>query len=98
LLVYRIYPDGREELVRGLRFRGFSARSLRDIVAASVETSVFEYLENGAPFALSGASGFVAESTVVAPSVVFEELQLERAQEQVPTPPVVPPPTLTLHR
>jgi enoyl-CoA hydratase/carnithine racemase len=98
LLVYRFYPDGREELVRGLRFRGFSARALRDIVAASVETFVFEYLENGAPFALSGASGFVAESTVIAPSVVFEELQLERAQEQVPTPPVVPPPSLTLRR
>ncbi|HXG32738.1 MAG TPA: metallopeptidase TldD-related protein [Bryobacteraceae bacterium] len=98
LLVYRLYPDGREELVRGLRFRGFSARALRDIVAASVETFVFEYLENGAPFALSGASGFVAESTVIAPSVVFEELQLERAQEQVPTPPVVPPPSLTLRR
>ena len=35
LLVYRVYPDGREELVRGLRFRGVSTRSLRDVLAAS---------------------------------------------------------------
>ena len=34
VLVYRVYPDGREELVRGLRFRGLNARSLKDILAA----------------------------------------------------------------
>ncbi|MCS6951954.1 MAG: metallopeptidase TldD-related protein [Bryobacterales bacterium] len=98
LLVYRLYPDGREELVRGLRFRAFSARTLRDILAASEEVFLFEYLENGAPFALSGAGSFVAESAVVAPSVLFEELQLERAEEQLPNPPVVPPPSLSLRR
>ena len=35
VLIYRVYPDGREELVRGLRFRGVSSRSLRDILAAN---------------------------------------------------------------
>src|SRR5439155_17281909 len=35
ILAYRVYPDGREELVRGLRFRGFNARSFKDILAAS---------------------------------------------------------------
>ena len=43
LLVYRVYPDGKEELVRGLRFRGLSARSLKDIVAVSDESYVFSY-------------------------------------------------------
>lgn len=92
VLVYRLYPDGREELVRGLRFRGFSSRSLRDIVAASEETTVFDFLDNGAPFALMGAGAFVAECSVIAPSVLFEEMQLERADEEIPVPPVVPPP------
>lgn len=98
LLTYRVHPDGREELVRGLRFRMFSARTLRDIVAASEDLFLFQYLENGAPFALTGASNFVAESAVVAPSVLLEELQLERAEEQLPTPPVVPPPSLSFRR
>jgi len=31
ILVYRVYADGREELVRGMAFRGFTARSLKDI-------------------------------------------------------------------
>jgi hypothetical protein len=94
ILVFRLYPDGREELVRGLRFRGFSTRSLRDIVAASEETIVFDFLDNGAPFALMGAGAFVAESSVIAPSVLFEEMQLERADDEIPVPPVVPPPAL----
>ena len=29
ILVYKVYLDGREELVRGLRFRGFNVRSLQ---------------------------------------------------------------------
>ena len=45
VLVYRVYPDGREELVRGLRFRGLNARSLKDIVAASDESYVFDFLD-----------------------------------------------------
>ena len=55
LLAYRVYPDGREELVRGLRFKDLTVRSLRDIVAAGGEPAVFDYLENGAPFAADGS-------------------------------------------
>jgi hypothetical protein len=94
LLVYRVYSDGREELVRGLQFRDVSVRSLRDIVAAGGEEAVFHYLENGAPMALTGASTFVADSSVVAPGLLFEELQLERAEEEFPRLPLVPRPGL----
>ncbi len=93
-LVYRLYPDGREELVRGLRFRNFNARSLRDILAASDQLHVFDYMENGAPFALMGAAAYVAECTVVAPSVLVDDLELERLEEEMLRPPLVPPPPL----
>jgi hypothetical protein len=94
VVVSLLHTDGREETVRGLRFRGLSGRSLRDIVAASEDTTVFDYLDNSAPFALMGASSFAAESSVIAPSVLFEELQLERAEEEIPKPPIVPPPAV----
>ncbi|MCX6592485.1 MAG: metallopeptidase TldD-related protein [Acidobacteria bacterium] len=92
LLAYRVYPDGREELVRGLRFRGVSVRSLKDILAASDTETAFDFLGNGAPFSLMGAGGFVYLSTVVAPSVLFEELEMEVATDDLPRLPVVPPP------
>ena len=93
LLVYRVYPDGREELVRGLRFRGVSTRSLRDILAASQETALFDYVNNAAPLALLGAGGYLAPTAVVSPGILFEEMEFEVPQDQLPKRPIVPPPT-----
>lgn len=93
LLVYRVYPDGREELVRSLRFRGVSTRSLRDIDGASQETALFDYVNNGAPMALMGVGGYLAATSVVSPGLLFDELELEHPQEQLPKMPLVPPPS-----
>jgi TldD protein len=92
ILIYQVYPDGREELVRGLRFRGVSSRSLRDILAASSETALFDYVNNGAPLARLGAGGFLAPAAVIAPGLLFEEMELERPQDQLQKPAIVPPP------
>jgi hypothetical protein len=94
LLVYRVYPDGREELVRGLRFRGLSTRTLKDIVAASDENYVLDFMDSPVPFALMGAGNFVTNAAVIAPAILFEELELEPVQEDLPKLPIVPPPTL----
>ncbi len=93
VLIYRVYPDGHEELVRGLRFRGVSTRALRDILAASQETALFEFVNNSAPLAFLGAGGYVAATSVVAPGLLFEELELEVPQEQLQKRAVVPPPS-----
>jgi hypothetical protein len=95
LLAYKVYPDGREELVRGLLFQDFSVRSLKDIAAASDEHYVFDLIDSNAPFALVGAGTFTTTSSIVAPAVLFEELELAPLQEETPKPPIVPPPTLT---
>jgi len=94
ILVYRVYPDGREELVRGLRFRGLTSRVLRDIVAASDENYAFHFINNGAPLAYSGIGGFVAPATVVSPSLLLEEVEFEKPQEDLSRPPLVPPPPI----
>jgi predicted Zn-dependent protease len=98
LLVYRIYPDGREELVRGVRFRGLSVRSLKEILAVSEETYVFHVMDNQAPFALMGAGGYITAESVVAPSILFEDLEFEKPQDDQPKLPIVPAPPLTASR
>ena len=95
LLAYKVYPDGREELVRGLLFQDFSIRSLKDITAASDENYVFDLIDSNAPFALVGAGTFTTTSSIVAPAMLFEELELAPLQEETPKPPIVPPPLLT---
>jgi TldD protein len=92
LLIYRVYPDGREQLVRGLRFRGMTARALRDILAASSETAVFDYVNTTAPLAMLGGTGYLAATSVIAPGLLFDEAEFEVPREQLPKPPTVPPP------
>jgi hypothetical protein len=96
LLVYRLYPDGREELIRAVRFRGLNARSLKDILAAGDDSAVFEYLDNPAPFALIGAYGYSTEAAVIAPSILIDDLELHPLEDELPKLPVVPAPTLTV--
>jgi hypothetical protein len=98
ILMYRVYPDGREELVRGMRFRGLSTRSLRDILAASTETAVLDYINNGAPLARSGVGGYFALTSVIAPGLLFDELEVDLLQNPLQKPALVPPPERTPDR
>lgn len=91
VLVYRVYPDGHEQLVRGVRLRGMNARSLKDILAASSETTVFDFYDTGAPLGIVAGS-FVSEASVVAPSVLIDDVEIERVEEELPKLPVVPAP------
>jgi TldD protein len=94
LATYKVYPDGREELIRGMRFRGLAVRAMRDILAASTETHQYDLLVNTYPLALMGAGGFVTGATVVSPSLLFDEVDMDRPQEERPSAPVVPPPPI----
>lgn len=96
LRVYRVYQDGREEMVRGLRFRALNVRSLKDIVAAGDDANVFNYDENGQPFALIGAGAETAETSVVAPSLLIDDLELVRMEDEQPRLPIVPSPELSV--
>ena len=94
-LVYRVYQDGHEELVRGLRLRGFNTRSLKDITAASDEAFRFDLYDNTAPFAVMGGASWVSEASVIAPAVLIDDVELEPAQDDLPKVPLVPAPPLT---
>lgn len=95
ILVYKVFPDGREELVRGLRFRGLNVRSFKDILAAGNDAAPFEYMESAAPFATIGASGFTAQAAVIAPSLLVDDLELHPMEDELPKLPVVPAPEIT---
>ncbi len=95
LYVYRLYKDGHEELVRGERLKSVNARSLKDILAAGDDSITFNYLDNGAPFALLGYGSGAAEVSVVAPSVLIDDLELSKIDDEMPKLPLVPAP-LTL--
>lgn len=94
LLAYRVFPDGHEELIRGLRFKEFSAKDLRDLEAASGRSYVLNYVNNGSSFDLADMGSDATTSSVICPSLLFASLELERVEDEAGRLPIVPPPAL----
>jgi TldD protein len=92
ILIYKVDKDGKEELMRGVRFRELNVRSLRDIRAAGDDSNILSYLENGAPMALRGAGSYAAEASVVAPSLLIDDLEVRKVDDELPKLPIVPSP------
>jgi hypothetical protein len=103
---YRVYPDGREQLVRAARLSGVSAESFKDIVAASRAATVYHaaastgYGLYGLAMAAMMEGGFFGEApaapvtSYAVPSLLFEDLALTRASpSELPKPPLSKPPT-----
>ena len=94
--VYKVYGDGREELVQGLEISDMNPVQFKDIVAVGDSSSVHteEFIPRvGAMFSM-GMSAFsdVPIVSCVAPSMLFEELSLVKSQGPFPNPPVGPSP------
>lgn len=84
---YKIYPDGREELIRGLDGKGFTVRSFKDILNVSNEKYVMNYLASAviSPF-ISGGDRFL-HSTMIIPDLLFEDGELIAPQGNFDKPP-----------
>jgi TldD protein len=86
VMAYRLYPDGRKELVRGIDISGTPLVALQSIRAASREIETF----NG----VCGAeSGWVPVSAS-APSLLIERLEVEKGFIPPDRPPVLQPPAI----
>ncbi len=95
LYVFKLFTDGHEEMIRGVKLRGVNARSLKDILAAGDDTNRLDYLENGATFAQVGGGGYTAEVSVVAPSILIDDLELSKMEDELPKLPIASSPLLS---
>jgi hypothetical protein len=95
LYVYKLFLDGHEEQIRGVKLRGVNARSLKDILAAGDDENRLDYLENGVPFAQVGGGGYTAAVTVEAPSLLIDDLELTKMEDELPKLPVATSPLLS---
>jgi TldD protein len=83
-LLYRVYEkDGRQELVRGAVFNELDTRTLRNDLVAVGNDPLVSNREAQVP------------STVIAPSILFDELEVKRTDGKNAKLPEYPPPDLT---
>src|SRR5881394_1666158 len=84
VMVYRVYPDGREELVRGVDLIGTPLTVFSKVTAGDDQVAVF----NG----MCGAeSGFVPVSAV-SPGILISQIEIQKKPKSSERPPILPPP------
>jgi predicted Zn-dependent protease len=76
--IVRVEADGTETPVRGLRFGSVPPTAFRDIAEASEERTVFNF-----------RTGYTTIASVIAPNLIFEELEIQRTRDVAQRPPVV---------
>ena len=102
LIVTRVYvADGHEEMERGARITGLNTRVLRNVTAVGDDPFVYNYMQTqiagfaGTALGAFGSAQNGLPSSVVAPSLLFEELDVRGARGEPKRLPLVPAPAMT---
>jgi len=92
LEVVRLYPDGREELIRGVEAAGISTSIFKDILAVSTNTAVHNFLAPAViPSFITGGSSYLI-STIHTPSLLLEDVEIRPLEGDMPKPPTLASP------
>lgn len=101
LLLYKVYTaDGHEELVRGSRLTGVTLRLARNLAGVGNDPAVFTFFQSqaagfgGTALAAFGSAQNGIPTTIVAPSLLFEEVEVRGARGEPRRLPLVPAPPL----
>jgi predicted Zn-dependent protease len=102
LVVYRVYPDsGREEMIRGARIIGLNTRALRNIAGIGNDSFVYNYMQSqangfsGTALSAFGSAQVGLPASVVAPSLLFDEVEVRGERGEAKRLPILPPPPMT---
>ncbi len=101
LLVYRVdVADGRESLIRGARLTGLTLRAVRNIAAVGNDATAFDFMQSqqagfaGTALAAFGSADSGVPSTVIAPSLLLDDVEVHGARGEPERLPLVPPPPI----
>ena len=102
LVVYKIYPDdGREEMIRGARIIGLTTRMLRNLGGVGNDDYVFNYMQSqeagfaGTALGAFGSARNGLPASVVAPSLLFDDLEVRGARGEPKRLPLLSAPRMT---
>ena len=101
LLVYRVYvADGREELMRGSKLAGLNLRALRNVAGIGNDSTLYAFYQNpaqglaGTALGAFGSAQGGLPTTVIAPSLLLNDLDVRGARGEPRRLPLVPPPPI----
>jgi TldD protein len=101
LLVYRVdVADGSESLIRGAHLAGLTLRAVRNIAAIGNDSTAFDFMQSqqagfaGTALAAFGSADSGVPSTVIAPSLLLDDVEVHGARGEPERLPLVPPPPI----
>jgi predicted Zn-dependent protease len=90
VMAWKVFPDGREELIRGIQFSGLNSATFKEIAAASKDQNIltlsFRSQSLIGIFSL-GDEGY-APVTFAVPSMLFEDVTVRKVRGETSKPPV----------
>jgi TldD protein len=102
LIVFKVYPsDGHEEMVRGSRIIGLNTRMLRNLGGIGNDDFVFNYMQSqetgfaGTALGAFGSARSGLPASIVAPSLLFDDLEVRGARGEPKRLPLLAPPPMT---
>ncbi len=84
IMVYRIYVDGREELVRGVDLIGTPLTAFSKIEAADDQIGIFD--------GICGAESGGVPVASVSPGILVSQIEVQKKAKSEERPPILPPP------
>lgn len=101
IVAYRVYPGGKEELVRGVQLNDIPIRTWKDVIGASTERTVYNFLASDSPqlsLRVQGGTdeGFVPsggiESSIITPDLLVKDVDITGSTAGQRPLPAVPKP------
>ncbi|MBS1120364.1 MAG: peptidase modulator of gyrase [Deltaproteobacteria bacterium] len=101
ILAYKVYPNGKQELVRGAQLAEIPIRAWKDVLAVSKETMTYNFLaanESQLQLRLTGGTddGFVPsggiESSIITPDLLLKEIDVMGSTAGERPAPITPKP------
>lgn len=95
VMLYRVYPDGREELVRGAELGKMNVSIFKDVSGVSDDAFVYNYTVNFSDLRTDAGISESAQNegdtyaTLIAPSLMLPEAELSMSSDSYIKPPIV---------
>lgn len=91
--IIKVTPDGAEQVVRGMRFGALAPNAFRDVLGTSQERELLTYRGGSTvPLAPGTLGARQVPVSVIAPSFIVDDLEIQRTRDTAQKPPVVPSP------
>ena len=91
VLAWKVYPDGREDLIHGIQFSDLNTAAFKEIVAASKDQNILavQFIPQIGMGIFSFGDESYAPVTLAVPSLLFEDVTVRKVRGVTSKPPVI---------